>query len=369
MGGAEHGINRASFASAGPEEKGGKTMRIIVDGFGGDNAPLSVIEGCALAVKELGTDIILTGDEKKIAATAEEHGISLAGIQIVHAPDVIPMEEEPTQLLKTYQNSSMAVGFRLLADGAGSAIVTAGSTGAAVVGANLIVKRIRGIKRCAIGTVIPCPETGGSYMLIDSGANSECRPDMLRQFGLMGSVYMERIEGVQAPRVGLVNIGTEESKGRDLQRETFTLLQGSELNFIGNVEAREVPLGGCDVAVCDGFTGNVMLKLIEGMAKMFSHQLKGMLLHSFGTKIAALLLKDQISAFKKIFDSNERGGALMLGARRPVIKVHGNANALAVKNGIAQAMSCCENGVVEEITRALTEIADAGQKPEQDTAD
>ncbi len=337
-------------------------MNIIVDAFGGDNAPLAVLEGCAQAAAELGAPITLVGDRARIESAAAEHNIAMTGLEIVHAPDVIPVEEDPVKLRGEYKNSSMAVGCQLLADGKGDAFVTAGSTGAAVVGASVIVKRLKGIKRCAIATVIP--NSAGLYLLLDAGANSECRPEMLKQFGVMGSVYMERIQGIKNPRVGMVNIGTEDNKGTDLQIEANKLLRGAGINFIGNVEAREVPLGGCDVAVCDGFTGNVILKLTEGLAKMFTGELKSMFMASAATKVGALLLKNQVAGFKKKLDSSEHGGALLLGARRPVIKAHGNSDAKAIKNAVRQAMRCVQEDVVGEIARSLA-AQGAGDEPEE----
>ena len=330
-------------------------MKIIIDAFGGDNAPGAVLEGCAQAVKELGARVVLTGDGEKIRAAAAEKDISLEGMEIAHAPTVIPVCEEPTQILRRYSDCSMAKGFQMLAAGEGDAFITAGSTGAMVVGATMIVKRIKGVKRAAIGTIIP--NSAGHYMLLDSGANQECRPEMLRQFGVMGSVYMERIMGVKEPRVGLVNIGTEDSKGTDLQVEANKLLREAGVNYVGNVEAREIPLGGCDVAVCDGFTGNVVLKLTEGLAKMFAGELKKMFLASPGTKVGAVLLAKQVRGFKKKLDASEVGGALLLGIRRPVIKAHGNSDGKAFKNAIRQAMLCCEHGVVEEIAACLSREA------------
>ncbi len=286
-------------------------MKIIIDAFGGDNAPGAVLEGCAQAVKELGAQVILTGDEEQIRSAAREKGISLDGMEIAHAPAVIPVCEEPTQILKKYSDCSMSKGFQMLAAGEGDAFITAGSTGAMVVGATMIVKRIRGVKRAAIGTIM------------------------------------------KNPRVGVVNIGTEDSKGTDLQVEANKLLKNAGVNYVGNVEAREIPLGGCDVAVCDGFTGNVVLKLTEGLAKMFAGELKTMFMASLGTKIGAVLLAKQVQGFKKKLDASEVGGALLLGIRRPVIKAHGNSDGKAFKNAIRQAMLCCEHGVVEEITACL----------------
>ena len=314
-------------------------MRIIVDAYGGDNAPDAVLQGCRMAADRWKCEIILTGDEQKLRQRAAELSVSLEGIGIADAPDVIPVEAEPTAILKQYQQSSMARGLQMLADGEGEAFVSAGSTGALVVGGTLIVKRLKGVKRPAIGTVIPC--RGGCFLLLDSGANHDCRPEMLRQFGLMGSVYMKRIIGVPNPRVGLVNIGTEETKGTELQVQAYQLMKEAGYNFIGNVEAREVPLGGCDVAVCDGFTGNILLKTMEGLVALFMGELKAIFMKSLPNKLAAAAVKKDIKGLKKQFDSAEYGGALLLGSRSPVIKAHGSSDAKAFYNAIRQAISCC----------------------------
>lgn len=326
-------------------------MRIIVDAYGGDNAPDAVLQGCRMAADRWKCEIILTGDEQKLRQRAAELSVSLEGIGIADAPDVIPVEAEPTAILKQYQQSSMARGLQMLANGEGEAFVSAGSTGALVVGGTLIVKRLKGVKRPAIGTVIPC--RGGCFLLLDSGANHDCRPEMLRQFGLMGSVYMKRIIGVPNPRVGLVNIGTEETKGTELQVQAYQLMKEAGYNFIGNVEAREVPLGGCDVAVCDGFTGNILLKTLEGLATLFMGELKAIFMKSLPNKLAAAAVKKDIKGLKKQFDSAEYGGALLLGSRSPVIKAHGSSDAKAFYNAIRQAISCCENNIIGEIESQL----------------
>ena len=326
-------------------------MRIIVDAYGGDNAPDAVLQGCRMAADRWKCEIILTGDEQKLRQRAAELSVSLEGIGIADAPDVIPVEAEPTAILKQYQQSSMARGLQMLANGEGEAFVSAGSTGALVVGGTLIVKRLKGVKRPAIGTVIPC--RGGCFLLLDSGANHNCRPEMLRQFGLMGSVYMKRIIGVPNPRVGLVNIGTEETKGTELQVQAYQLMKEAGYNFIGNVEAREVPLGGCDVAVCDGFTGNILLKTLEGLAALFMGELKAIFMKSLPNKLAAAAVKKDIKGLKKQFDSAEYGGALLLGSRSPVIKAHGSSDAKAFYNAIRQAISCCENNIIGEIESQL----------------
>jgi glycerol-3-phosphate acyltransferase PlsX len=326
-------------------------MKIIVDAYGGDNAPLEILKGTADAVAEFGIEAVLCGDETELRELAEKSAISLAGCTFAHSTRGIPVEVEPTLILKDYADSSMAVGMNLLAAGEGDAIVTAGSTGAAVVGATMIVKRLRGVKRGALGTVIP--SVNGCYMLLDVGANAECRPEMLRQFGVMGSVYMERIMGVEKPRVGLVNIGTEENKGLDLHIEAGRLLKESPIHFIGNVEARELPLGGCDVAVTDGFVGNVVLKLTEGMGKLISAELKKILLRNTATKIAAVALRGGVMDFRARMDYSEYGGAPILGISKPVIKAHGSSNAKAFKNAIRQAKNVVDSDVTGVIKSSL----------------
>lgn len=318
-------------------------MTIIIDAMGGDNAPLALLQGAAAAVKEQGVSIIAVGDSAKIEAVAKEAGIPMDGITVEHAPDVIGMDEEATDIMRKKPDSSLAVAMRMLADGKGEALVSAGSTGALLVGSTLIVKRIKGIKRAALATVMP----GGKkpWMLIDCGANVECRAEQLLQFAVMGSAYMEKVLGIKAPTVALANNGTEETKGTSLQLEAYALLQNSGLNFTGNIEAREVPSGAADVVVCDGFTGNIILKLTEGVAKMFSGMIKEMFYSSTKTKVAGLLMKDALADFKKKFDYTEYGGAPLLGIRKPVIKAHGSSDANAIKNAIRQAKTCGENNV------------------------
>lgn len=238
-------------------------MRIIVDAFGGDNAPLEVLRGCAMAVKEYGVDIIACGSEKIIREVCQKNRIPLDRISITDVEKVIPVEVDPTEVVKSYDDCTMAVGMKMLASGEGDAFVSAGSTGAIVVGASLFVKRIKGIKRAALATVIPSQD--GCYMLLDMGANAECRPEMLVQFGIMGSAYMEHVLGIERPRVGIINIGAEENKGLELQIDAYRMMQHAPVNFVGNVEPRDLPFTKCDVAIADGFVGNVVLKLTEGL--------------------------------------------------------------------------------------------------------
>ena len=333
-------------------------MKIIVDAFGGDNAPLEVLKGCRMAADELQVSVVLTGDEAAIRKCAGENGISLDGMEIVHASQVMDMEADPTEIRTAYRDSSMAVGMRLLADGQGDAFVSAGSTGAFVVGASTIVRRIKGIKRAALAPIIP--SAGGKFALVDCGANVECRPEMLVQFGIMGSIYMEKILGVKNPRVGRVNVGVEETKGDELRLETYRRLQLAPVNFIGNVEARELPKNGCDVAVCDGFTGNVILKLTEGLSSALIGQIKGVFYKNIGTKLAALCLKKGMMEFKKTMDYTEYGGSMLIGISKPVIKAHGSSNAKAFKNAVRQAARIAGEGVIPEIEKALAQMKETG---------
>ena len=326
-------------------------MKIIVDAFGGDNAPLEVIKGSAMAVEQLGVEIILTGDENKIKAAAAENNISLDGISIMHTESVIDIHEEPTAIIKERSDCSMAIGLKALAAGEGDAFVSAGSTGALVVGATFIAKRIKGIKRAALAPVMPTDK--GYMMLVDAGANVDCRPEMLVQFGIMGSCYMQRVLGVKSPKVGLINVGAEDTKGREMDIEAYKMLKEAPVNFYGNLEARDIPLGECEVVVSDGFTGNVALKLYEGMGSYFSHTLKDMLMGSFGGKLAALLIMKKIKAFKKKMDYSETGGAVLMGISKPVIKAHGSSNAKAFYNAIRQAKNCVDGDIIGEITKSL----------------
>ncbi|MBQ6701044.1 MAG: phosphate acyltransferase PlsX, partial [Oscillospiraceae bacterium] len=318
-------------------------MKIIMDMYGGDNAPLAPLKGAEMAVKELGTEIIAVGNEAEMKKICEEENISTKGFTFVDAPLVMPVCAEPTSALKEYKESSLVKGLELLAAGEGDAYVGAGSTGAIVVAATLIVKRIKGIKRAALASVLPGMEK--DYMLLDLGANVECRPEMLNQFGMMGSVYMQSVQGIENPTVGLINIGVEESKGTQLQKDAFELMKKANYNFIGNVEVRDVPAGACDVAVADGWTGNIVLKVIEGLGKSFGKMLKAMLMKNLFTKLSALFLKDGIKGFKNKVDSSTRGGAPLLGIAKPVIKAHGNSNPVAFKNAVKQAKIFVETDV------------------------
>ena len=327
-------------------------MKIICDAFGGDNAPLEIVKGCADAVSELNIEILLTGKKTEIEKISAENGISLKGIEIIDAPEVISMCDEPGEILKSKKDCSMAEGLRRLAAGDGDAFVSAGSTGALLIGSTFIVKRAKGVKRCALAPLMP--NINGMHLLIDCGANVECRPEMLAQFAVMGSVYMEKVMGVANPRVGLANNGTEESKGGELQVETHKLLKETPgINFIGNVEARDIPAGVCDVLVADGFTGNIILKLTEGVAAMIMKMIKQVFLTNTRTKIAGKLVNPSLGGLKKMMSTEEYGGAPIIGASKPVFKAHGNSNAYAFKSAIKQSVQFAQTGAAEIINEAL----------------
>ena len=328
-------------------------MRVIVDAFGGDNAPLEVIKGCARAVSELGVNVVLTGSRNKIEKCAAENGISLSGIEIEHTDDVFDIHEEPKEIIKSGSNASLALGLRLLSEGKGDAFVSAGSTGALVMGATFIVKRIKGIKRVAPSPVMPADK--GSFVLVDAGANTECRPEMLVQFAVMGSAYMEKVMGVKDPKVGLLNIGSEETKGRELEIAAYKLLEESGLNFVGNIEARDMPKGEVQVVVTDGFTGNIALKLYEGMGSFFSKKLKW--IFSGLGKIGAIVSLGKIKELRRQMDYKEVGGSALLGVKKPVIKAHGSSDATALFNAVRQAKKIVDGNVIGEIESYVSRMA------------
>ena len=330
-------------------------MRVVVDAFGGDNAPLEIIKGAAIASKEFGVDITLTGKKEEIENIIKENGFDFNGeLIIVNADDVISMHDEPTSLLKAHKESSMAIAFKELGEDRADAFVSAGSTGAIVVGGTLLIKRIKGVKRPALAGMIPSPN--GHYMLMDMGANAECRPEMLQQFGIMASVYLNKVENIENPKIGLLNIGVEDTKGTELQQEAYKLLSEAPINFVGNIESREMPKGECDAVITDGFTGNIALKLIEGTASTLFKLIKGALYKNLFNKLAALVIKKDLYSLKSMMDSSEVGGAPLLGVRKPVIKAHGSSDAKAIKNAIRQAITFTENGVIDTISANLTEI-------------
>ena len=338
-------------------------MKIIVDMMGGDNAPLAVLEGAAAAVKEYGVQLIGVGDEALVRKTAADNNISLDGIELVNCTEVIEMCDEPARAIRTKKDSSIVVGLNMLKEGKGDAFVSAGSTGALHVGASLIVRTLRGIKRPALATMVPAKNK--AYLLLDCGANVECRPEMLNAFGTMGSVYAEKVMGRETPKVALVNNGAEDTKGTPTYREAHQLLKANPcIHFAGNIEPRYIMDGEVDVVVCDGFVGNVVLKLTEGVAKTLLGMLKKIFLQNLITKLSYLGIKGGLGELKRMMDSEEVGGAPLLGAAKPVIKAHGSSHAKGIKNAIRQAKICVENDLCGTMQSALDELA-AAQKTEE----
>ena len=323
-------------------------MRILVDAMGGDNAPLEVVKGAAVAARDFDAEIVLVGDENAISDIAVKNEIDLTGISIVHANSAISMEDSPLTVVREKRDSSMTVGLKMLAAGEADAFVSAGNTGALITGATLIVKRIFGINRPGIASILPLENP---VLLLDSGANLTVTSDNIVQFAFMGAKYMEKIYGIDRPRIGQLNNGTEYNKGNALQVESYQLLSESGLNFVGNVEAKEVPFGACDVLVTDGFSGNIFLKSVEGMSKFLMEMLKDILKTNIITKMSTLTMKEKIRDIKTRFDSSEHGGAPILGVTRPVIKAHGSSDAKAIRNAVKQAISFVNTGVNYDIIK------------------
>ena len=336
-------------------------MKIAIDAMGGDFAPLAPVKGALLArEKNPDVEIVLVGREAAIRDALREAGKKELpeGVAIQNASEVVEMSDDPATAFKQKPDSSLTVGLNLLKNGEVDGFVSAGSTGALLAGATLVVKRVRGLRRAALAPVIPTAT--GHAVLIDCGANAECTVEYLLQFAYLGSYYASKVLGVEKPRVGLLNIGAEEEKGDALRRETYAKLKEAgergDLNFTGNVEAKEALLGQCDVIVADGFSGNVMLKTVEGAGKLMSGMLKGMLMKNAGTKAAALLLKGGLKEFKKTLDPNEVGGTALLGISKPVVKAHGSSNDVAFCNAVRQAVEVARSGIADEIARDIDKM-------------
>lgn len=318
--------------------------------------------GAIEAAKMFRTEITLVGRGEAILEVMRKHGLDTLpeGVDIANAEDVVDMHDDPGSVIHKRKNSSMVVGLRMLADGQGDAFLSAGSTGALLSGATLIVKRVRGIRRAAMAPAMP-NKAGGHTVIVDCGANAECTPEFLLQFGLVGSAYAKKKFGLSAPKVGLLNIGTEDSKGTQLQKDAYALLQNAHenglVNFVGNVEARDVPLGVVDVVVCDGFSGNVLIKSIEGTAMYMGSLMKKMFKKSIASKLGYLLCSSGVKEMMKVLDYHELGGTQFLGIKKPVIKAHGCSDALAFRNAIKQAMEAAENDMTAELEQAIQLLA------------
>jgi len=328
-------------------------VKIIVDAMGGDNAPLEIVKGALQGRARWGVDIVLTGDAAQILRALEECGEKTVpqGVEIANATQTVEMCDDPATVFRHKKDTSMGVGLTMLRDGKADALVSAGSTGALLTGATLITKRVRGIRRAAMAPVIPT--TTGRAVLIDCGANAECTPEYLVQFAYLGNFYAKRVLGIGTPRVGLLNIGAEDSKGTDLQKQTLVRLREADaaghLHFIGNIEAKAAIKGGCDVIVTDGFSGNILLKTMEGVGSFAGSALKGMFKKNLLTKLAALAVMPGLRDFKAQLDPNKVGGTAFIGISKPVIKAHGASNAEAIENAVGQAKQFAQSGLVADI--------------------
>ncbi|MFD3156529.1 phosphate acyltransferase PlsX [Haloimpatiens sp. FM7330] len=323
-------------------------MIIAVDGMGGDFAPDCIVEGCVKAVNEFkDIEIIITGPQDIIKNKLSNYQYDKQKIKIVDAKDVISNNEQPVKAIRRKKDSSLYKALNLVKNKEADAVISAGSTGAFMAGSLFIVGRIRGIDRPAIAPVLP--SKGGPWMLIDCGANAECKPINLLQFAVMGKTYFENILNMSNPTVGLINIGSEEEKGNTLTKEAHKLLKESEINFVGNVEPREIPKGETNVLVCDGFVGNTVLKMYEGVASTIFSVLKEEIMSSTRTKIGGALLKPVFNKFKKDYDYSEYGGAAFLGVKGICIKAHGSSDSKAIKNAIRQAIKFHKNKIIDKI--------------------
>ncbi len=330
-------------------------MKIIIDVMGGDNAPSAPINGALDAQKEFGVDLILVGDQTAIEACLKERNAVADGekIKIVHTTEVVEICDDPTLAVRNKKDSSMTVALKMLESGEGDATISAGSTGALLTGATLIAKRIRGVRRAALAPVVPT--SGKGLLLIDAGSNAECTTEYLLQFAFMGSFYAKKIMGIENPRVAQLNIGSEPTKGTADKIEAYQVLKeasdAGHFNFVGNIEGHEAILGGCDVLVADGFSGNVFLKTLEGTAKFMMKELKSAFLSGTKAKIGALLIKDSLNPMRAKMNADEVGGTALLGLKKAVIKAHGNSNARAFRSAIKQAIVFVEGDVASEIEK------------------
>lgn len=330
-------------------------MKIILDGMGGDHAPAAIVEGAVQASKEIDHEIHIIGQEELINAELSKYKFNPDKIFVIDAREVITNDDAPVRAVRSKKDSSIVKGINKVKNGEGDIFISAGSTGALMAGGLFLLGRIQGIDRPALASVYPILGSKAS-LLLDAGANAECKPNNLLEFGIMGNIYMEKVLGRENPRVGLVNLGAEAAKGNTLTKAAYELLEQSHLNFVGNVEAREVPKGACDVIVADGFTGNVILKLTEGLAWNILQTMKRKFTDGVKAKLGAALLLDKIGELKKDFDYSEYGGAPILGVKGPIVKMHGSSSANGVKNTILKGIPFVEGKVVETIQNSVLEI-------------
>ena len=329
-------------------------MKILIDVMGGDNAPQVPVEASVKAANELGVHMVLVGDTDTINKELAKYEYPKDKISIAHAPDVISNNEEPAKAVRQKKAASVVVAANMLKNGEGDAMLSMGSTGALLTAGLLIVGRIKGILRPALATTLPTAQ--GPKLLVDAGANTNCRPSNLVQFGIMGDAYMKKLFNIKSPRVGLISNGEEEGKGDDLTKKTYPKMKEAPFNFIGNIEGRDVMEGNADVMVCDGFVGNVILKTVEGMGHVISDRIKGMFKKSVLTKVGALFVMNGLNDFKKSMDYREYGGAPLLGCKKLVLKGHGSSDTKAAFAAIKQAKIFIDTDVNKEIEENLKKI-------------
>lgn len=336
-------------------------MKIIIDCMSGDKAPGEMLAGTAAAREAYGGDYLLVGREEELKKVAGERGIDLTPFELLHADSVLTMEDDPMSVVRAKSDSSMAVALRALRDGQGDALVSCGNTGALFSGATLLVRRIQGVHRAAIGTILPFEKP---TLLMDAGANVTVLPEYLTQFAIMGTAYMKALYGLKSPRVALLNNGAEACKGTPLQTEAYQRLSACPgIRFCGNVEAFDLPFGACDVCVTDGFSGNICLKAYEGLGKYMMKGLKGVFKATPMTKLAYLCVKKQLRAFVSSVDSNQHGGSPILGLNKPVIKAHGSSGAAAFQSAIDQTIRLCQSGVLAGLEEAVAAVTASGGEP------
>ncbi|MBC6696237.1 phosphate acyltransferase PlsX [Terrisporobacter mayombei] len=343
-------------------------MRIVVDGMGGDNAPKAIVGGVVEAINEFNVEIAITGDKELLEQEFADYEFDRSKLEIIHTTEVIENEDKPVQAIRRKKDSSMVVALNLVKENKADAIVSAGSTGALLTGATLIVGRIKGIDRPCLCPCMPNIK-GGMTIIADSGANADCKPRNLSEFAMMSNIYLKKVLGMENPRIGLGNIGSEEGKGNELVKSAYNELKTMDLNFVGNIEGRDVIESKADVIVCDGFTGNIMLKTCEGVAMGMMKLIKETLMSSFKGKLGALLIKEDMRKLKAFLDYSEYGGAPFLGVKGGVIKAHGSSNSKAIKNAIKQAINFTEGNVVEDIETYILSKKEDEKKQENKTED
>lgn len=323
-------------------------MKIAVDGMGGDNAPKSNVEGCVNAIKEYGVDIIITGDKEILEKEFSKYDFDKSKLEIIHTTEVVTNEDKPVEAIRSKKDSSMVVALKLVKEKKADAVISAGNTGALLTGGLLVVGRIKGIDRPCLCPAIPNVKMGMT-LIADGGANADCKPINLVQFAGMSNIYAKKVLGLTSPKIAIANIGSEEGKGNDITKKSYEEIKKLDLNFIGNIEARDLINGVTDIIVCDGFTGNILLKSAEGVAMSVMKLIKETLLSSTKGKIGAMFIKNDMQKLKSMMDYSEYGGAPLLGVNGGVIKAHGSSDSVAIKNAINQGIKFAKGNVLEDI--------------------